>query len=53
VLEVAVGTGLNLDKYPDDVRITGIDLSPEMLAHAGFQQRESASIDGASGCDAP
>jgi ubiquinone/menaquinone biosynthesis C-methylase UbiE len=34
VLEVAVGTGLNLDKYPDDVRITGIDLSPEMLAHA-------------------
>jgi ubiquinone/menaquinone biosynthesis C-methylase UbiE len=34
VLEVAVGTGLNLDIYPDDVRITGIDLSPEMLAHA-------------------
>jgi ubiquinone/menaquinone biosynthesis C-methylase UbiE len=34
VLEVAIGTGLNLDSYPDDVRITGIDLSPEMLAHA-------------------
>jgi ubiquinone/menaquinone biosynthesis C-methylase UbiE len=34
VLEVAVGTGLNLDNYPDGVRITGIDLSPEMLAHA-------------------
>jgi ubiquinone/menaquinone biosynthesis C-methylase UbiE len=34
VLEVAVGTGLNLDKYPDQVRITGIDLSPEMLTHA-------------------
>jgi ubiquinone/menaquinone biosynthesis C-methylase UbiE len=34
VLEVAVGTGLNLDRYPDDVRLTGIDFSPEMLAHA-------------------
>jgi ubiquinone/menaquinone biosynthesis C-methylase UbiE len=41
VLEVAVGTGLNLDKYPDDVRITGIDLSPEMLAHA--RRRAEAS----------
>lgn len=34
VLEVAVGTGLNLRHYPDDVRLTGIDLSPEMLAQA-------------------
>jgi ubiquinone/menaquinone biosynthesis C-methylase UbiE len=34
VLEVAVGTGLNLDSYPQDVRLSGIDLSPEMLAHA-------------------
>jgi ubiquinone/menaquinone biosynthesis C-methylase UbiE len=34
VLEVAVGTGLNLDRYPQDVRLSGIDLSPEMLAHA-------------------
>jgi ubiquinone/menaquinone biosynthesis C-methylase UbiE len=34
VLEVAIGTGLNLDNYPDGVRLTGIDLSPEMLAHA-------------------
>lgn len=30
-LEVAVGTGLNLPHYPDDVQLTGIDLSPEML----------------------
>lgn len=34
VLEVAIGTGLNLDRYPDDVTVTGIDLSPQMLAQA-------------------
>ena len=31
-LEVAIGTGLNLMHYPAHVRLTGIDLSPEMLA---------------------
>jgi ubiquinone/menaquinone biosynthesis C-methylase UbiE len=31
VLEVAVGTGLNLDAYPDGVKVTGIDLSDAML----------------------
>jgi ubiquinone/menaquinone biosynthesis C-methylase UbiE len=34
VLEVAVGTGLNLPFYPNDVTVTGIDLSERMLAIA-------------------
>src|SRR4249920_3318277 len=33
-LEVAIGTGLNLASYPPDVRITGIDLTAEMLVLA-------------------
>ncbi len=32
VLELAVGTARNLPYYPDDVTLTGIELSPEMLA---------------------
>ncbi|PUB32108.1 phosphatidylethanolamine N-methyltransferase /phosphatidyl-N-methylethanolamine N-methyltransferase [Promicromonospora sp. AC04] len=31
VLEVAVGTGLNLGLYPERVALTGMDLSPAML----------------------
>jgi phosphatidylethanolamine/phosphatidyl-N-methylethanolamine N-methyltransferase len=34
VLEVGVGTGLALPRYAADKRITGIDLSTEMLARA-------------------
>ena len=34
VLEVAVGTGLNLGSYPDDIRLTGVDFSPAMLERA-------------------
>jgi phosphatidylethanolamine/phosphatidyl-N-methylethanolamine N-methyltransferase len=34
VLEVGVGTGISLPQYQRQLRITGIDLSPEMLAKA-------------------
>jgi phosphatidylethanolamine/phosphatidyl-N-methylethanolamine N-methyltransferase len=34
VLEVGVGTGVSLPLYPRAVRVTGIDVSPEMLARA-------------------
>ena len=33
-LEVAVGTGRNLDFYPPQVRLVGLDLSPAMLTRA-------------------
>lgn len=33
-LEVAIGTGLNLPLYPPEVRLVGLDLTPEMLALA-------------------
>jgi ubiquinone/menaquinone biosynthesis C-methylase UbiE len=31
VLEVAIGTGLNLAHYPDQVQLTGLEWSPAML----------------------
>src|SRR5689334_3784593 len=34
VLEVGVGTGLALPMYPPDVRVTGIDVSSDMLERA-------------------
>jgi len=34
VLEVGVGTGKNMPYYPEGLRITGIDLTPGMLARA-------------------
>lgn len=34
VLEVGVGTGRNLDLYPPDADVTGIDISERMLARA-------------------
>lgn len=42
VLEVAIGTGLNLAHYPAGVALTGIELSPAMLA---FADRRAAELD--------
>ena len=39
-LEVAVGTGLNLGHYPPGVELTGVDLSPGMLARARARAAE-------------
>jgi ubiquinone/menaquinone biosynthesis C-methylase UbiE len=41
VLEIAIGTGLNLPFYPADVEITGIEISPAMLEIA---RRRSQSL---------
>jgi ubiquinone/menaquinone biosynthesis C-methylase UbiE len=44
VLEVAVGTGLNLPYYPEGIAFTGVDLSAAMLAIARDRAR-SLGID--------
>jgi phosphatidylethanolamine/phosphatidyl-N-methylethanolamine N-methyltransferase len=47
VLEVGVGTGLSLPLYPASVRVTGIDLSREMLdkARARVARRKLAQVE--------
>jgi ubiquinone/menaquinone biosynthesis C-methylase UbiE len=40
VLEIAAGTARNLPYYGDDVRLTGVELSSEMIAIARERQRE-------------
>jgi ubiquinone/menaquinone biosynthesis C-methylase UbiE len=40
VLEIALGTGRNLPHYDEDVQLTGVELSPEMLAIAKRRARE-------------
>jgi ubiquinone/menaquinone biosynthesis C-methylase UbiE len=39
-LEVAIGTGLNLPHLPRNVRLTGVDLSPDMIALAVTRAKE-------------
>lgn len=43
VLEIAVGTGRNLHHYPQGVRVTAIEYSPEMLAIARQRAAELGS----------
>jgi len=47
VLEVGVGTGLSLPLYPPSVRVTGIDVSREMLdkARARVAKRSFAHVE--------
>jgi phosphatidylethanolamine/phosphatidyl-N-methylethanolamine N-methyltransferase len=47
VLEVGVGTGLSLPLYPADVRVTGIDVSREMLDKARLRvaKRRLANVE--------
>jgi ubiquinone/menaquinone biosynthesis C-methylase UbiE len=39
VLEIGVGTGRNLEYYPQGIELTGIDLSPQMIAVAQDRAR--------------
>ena len=54
VLEVGVGTGLSLPCYGSHLAITGIDLSPEMLAkaEAKIERHDLANVAGLHEMDA-
>lgn len=54
LLEVGVGTGITLPNYGPQLRVTGIDLSPEMLAKARDKVRKQGltNIDGVFEMDA-
>lgn len=45
VLEVGVGTGLSLPHYRKDLKITGIDVSREMLAKAQQRMQQADGLD--------
>lgn len=54
VLEVGVGTGIALTRYKRDHRITGVDLSPDMLARAETRvaERGLANVEALTVMDA-
>lgn len=54
VLEVGVGTGLSLPLYPPFVRVTGVDLSREMLekARTRVRRRQLANVEALHEMDA-
>ncbi|MBI5284626.1 MAG: class I SAM-dependent methyltransferase [Chloroflexi bacterium] len=46
ILEVGVGTGVNISCYPDGARVTAIDISDQMLARAKHRaERLNAAVD--------
>lgn len=44
VLEVGVGTGKNIQYYPDNINVTAIDFSEKMLEKAREKAREKSDI---------
>jgi phosphatidylethanolamine/phosphatidyl-N-methylethanolamine N-methyltransferase len=54
ILEVCVGTGLSLPLYPPWVRVTGIDISHDMLVRAAsrVRRRRLVQVDGMLQMDA-
>lgn len=50
ILEVGVGTGLSLPLYPRNVRVTGIDLSADMLERARAR-KERDDLDHVALCE--
>jgi len=44
VLEIGVGTGKNISYYPEDIEVTGIDLSPGMLKRAKQRLTEKQEV---------
>ena len=43
ILDAGVGTGRNVEFYPQGAEVVGIDISPAMLARAARRQKKSAA----------